>query len=168
MEERLEELEPPLTRFVHLLHPWVAFGIMPLFALANSGVDLRALELAQLTGPVAVGTALALLFGKQIGIFTFTWVAVRAGLAPMPGGASLAKLLGVATVAGIGFTVALFIAGLAYPGAPELLDQAKVGILAGSLVSGIAGATVLWFTRGAAGARSGAQPSPAREGGAAP
>lgn len=165
VEERLEELEAPLARFLHLLHPWVAFGIMPLFALVSSGVDLRALALEQLTGPVAVGTALALLFGKQIGIFTFTWVAVRAGLAPIPGGASPAKLLGVATVAGIGFTVALFIAGLAYPGAPELLDQAKVGILAGSLVSGIAGATILWFTR-AAGARSEERRPAAREGGA--
>lgn len=147
VEERLEQLEAPLSRLLHLLHPWVAFGIMPLFALANSGVDLRALEPAQLTGPIAIGTAVALLLGKQIGIFTLTWVAVRAGVAPMPGGASAAKLLGVATVAGIGFTVALFIAGLAYPGAPELLDQAKVGILAGSLVAGIAGAVVLRFTR---------------------
>ena len=118
VEERLEDLESPLARFVHLLHPWVAFGIMPLFALANSGVDLRALEPAQLTGRLAVGTAVALLFGKQLGIFVFTWVAVRAGAAPMPGGASVAKLLGVSTVAGIGFTVALFIAGLAYPAIP--------------------------------------------------
>jgi NhaA family Na+:H+ antiporter len=147
VEERLEDLESPLARFVHLLHPWVAFGVMPLFALANSGVDLRALEPDQLTGRLAVGTAVALFFGKQLGIFVFTWVAVRAGAAPMPGGASAAKLLGVATVAGIGFTVALFIAGLAYPASPDLLDEAKVGILAGSLVSGIVGAVVLRFTR---------------------
>ncbi len=147
VEERLEQLEAPLSRFLHLLHPWVAFGIMPLFALANSGVDLRALDPAQLTGPVAVGTALALVLGKQLGIFTLTWLAVRAGVAPMPGGASAAKLLGVATVAGIGFTVAIFIAALAYPGAPDLLDQAKVGILAGSLVAGIGGAVLLRFTR---------------------
>jgi Na+:H+ antiporter, NhaA family len=155
VEERLEELEAPLARFVHLLHPWVAFGIMPLFALANSGVDLRALEPAQLTSRLAVGTAVALFFGKQLGIFVFTWVAVRAGAAPMPGGASAAKLLGVSTVAGIGFTVALFIAALAYPGAPDLLDEAKVGILAGSLASGIAGAVALRFTRRIAASRPG-------------
>ncbi|HSD20806.1 MAG TPA: Na+/H+ antiporter NhaA [Anaeromyxobacter sp.] len=157
VEERLEHLESPLARFVHLLHPWVAFGIMPLFALANSGVDLRALEPAQLTGRLAVGTAVALFFGKQLGIFAFTWVALRVGAAPMPGGASAAKLLGVATVAGIGFTVALFIAGLAYPASPDLLDEAKVGILAGSLVSGIVGAVILRFTRATAASRSGEQ-----------
>jgi NhaA family Na+:H+ antiporter len=146
VEDRLEELEAPLARLVHLLHPWVAFAVMPLFALANSGVDLRALEPSQLTGDIAVGTAVALLVGKPLGIFTFTWAAVRLGGAPMPGGASGAKLLGVATVAGIGFTVALFIAALAYPGHPDLLDEAKVGILAGSLLSGLAGAAILRLT----------------------
>jgi NhaA family Na+:H+ antiporter len=143
IEERLEELESPLGRFVHALHPWVAFGVMPLFALANSGVALAAVERSQLLGPVTVGTAVALLAGKPLGIFLFTAAAVRLGLAPMPGGATRPKLLGVAMVAGIGFTVALFIAGLAFPGDPRLLDEAKLGILAGSLVSGIVGAAVL-------------------------
>jgi NhaA family Na+:H+ antiporter len=143
IEERLEELESPLTRFVHALHPWVAFGVMPLFALANSGVTLAALERSQLLGDIAVGTAAALFAGKQAGIFVFTAAAVRLGLAPMPGGASWGKLLGVAMVAGIGFTVALFIAGLAFPADPRLLDEAKLGILAGSLVSGVLGAAVL-------------------------
>lgn len=164
VEERLEELESPLSRLVHLLHPWVAFGVMPLFALANSGVDLRTLGPDQLTGRLAVGTAVALFFGKQLGIFAFTWLAVRAGAAPMPGGASAAKLLGVSTVAGIGFTVALFIAGLAYPGSPELLDEAKVGILAGSLVSGIAGAVMLRFTATAAEGRPGERGATTRPG----
>lgn len=147
IEERLEDLEAPLNRFVHALHPWVAFGIMPLFALGNSGVALGGLDRAQLVGGVAVGTAVALLVGKPLGIFAFTWAAVRLGLAPVPGGASLAKLFGVTVVAGIGFTVALFIAALAFPGRPELLDEAKVGILAGSLLAGFAGALVLWLTR---------------------
>jgi NhaA family Na+:H+ antiporter len=135
--------ESPLDRFVGALHPWVAFGIVPLFALANSGVPIAAIDPSRLTGPVAVGTAAALFLGKQAGIFLFTAAAVRAGVAPMPGGASHAKLLGVSIVAGIGFTVALFIAGLAFPGAPGLLDEAKVGILAGSLASGVVGAAVL-------------------------
>ncbi len=146
IEGALEDLEPPLTRFVHLLHPWVAYVVMPVFALANSGVDLRQLELAQLLGPVSVGTAAGLVVGKLVGIFSFTAVAVRARLAPMPGGASYGKLLGVALVAGIGFTVALFIATLAFPGHPELLEQAKVGILGGSLLAGIGGAAALRFT----------------------
>jgi NhaA family Na+:H+ antiporter len=155
IEERLEELEAPLTRFVHALHPWVAFGVMPAFALANSGVTLAALEPSQLLGRVAVGTAVALFAGKQLGVFAFTAAAVRLGFAPMPGGASFGKLLGVALVSGIGFTVALFIAGLAFPGDARLLDEAKLGILVGSLVSGLAGAAVLRATR-ARGAEDGA------------
>jgi NhaA family Na+:H+ antiporter len=147
IEERIEDVESPLGRFVHALHPWVAFVIMPVFALANSGVDLRALEPSQLTSNLAVGIAVALFIGKLVGIFSCTWLAVRTGLSPMPGNASLVKLVGVSTVAGIGFTVALFIAGLAYPANPELLDQAKVGILAGSLISGIVGSVILRLTR---------------------
>lgn len=146
IEERLEDLEAPLTRFVHALHPWVAFGIMPLFALANSGVHLSDLEPSQVTGRVAVGTAIALFVGKQVGIFTFTLGALSAGVGSPPGGCSRVKLLGVSIVAGIGFTVALFIAGLAYPVAPGLLDQAKLGILVGSLVSGVVGAVILRWT----------------------
>jgi NhaA family Na+:H+ antiporter len=148
IDARIEELEAPVSRLLHLLHPWVAFGIMPLFALANSGVDLGALDASQLTGRVAIGTAVALVLGKQIGIFTFTWVAVRLGAAAMPGGTSSWTLLGVSTVAGIGFTVALFIAALAYPGADDLLAQAKVGILGGSLVAGSSGAAILLLQRG--------------------
>ncbi|OFX22317.1 MAG: Na+/H+ antiporter NhaA [Anaeromyxobacter sp. RBG_16_69_14] len=158
IEERLAQLKAPLTRFVEALHPWVAFGVMPAFALANSGVDLRSLDAAQMVGPVAVGTAVALVAGKLVGISVFTWAAVKVGIAPMPGSVPLSKLLGVSAVAGIGFTVALFIAGLAFPGHPELLDQAKVGILAGSLVAGCAGAIVLRLTRALSPA------APAREG----
>jgi NhaA family Na+:H+ antiporter len=119
---------------------------MPLFALANSGVELRAAAGADLLGPVALGTGLALVLGKQAGIFAFAAGAVRLGLAPIPGRASFAKLLGVSTVAGIGFTVALFIAGLAFADDPGLLAQAKIGILAGSLAAGVMGALVLLAT----------------------
>lgn len=145
IEDRLEELEAPLSRFVHALHPWVAFGIMPLFALANSGVSLS-MDPSQLTGRVALGTGLALFFGKQLGIFSFTAAAIRLGLGTTPGGASLVKLLGVSIVGGIGFTVALFIAALAFAGEPGLLDQAKLGILAGSFLAGVVGAAVLRAT----------------------
>jgi NhaA family Na+:H+ antiporter len=145
IEERLEELESPLNRFVHLLHPYVAFLIMPLFALANSGVPLAGLGLEELINPISLGAALGLFLGKQLGIFLFTLLAVRLGLAAMPGGASRGKLYGVAVIAGIGFTVALFIAGLAFP-EPRLLDHAKIGILLGSLASGVVGFLFLRFS----------------------
>jgi NhaA family Na+:H+ antiporter len=161
IEERLEELEAPLTRFVHALHPWVAFGIMPLFALANSGVSLATLDPSQVVSRVAVGTAIALFVGKQVGIFAFTVAAIAAGVGRPPGGASRMKLLGVSIVAGVGFTVALFIAGLAFPGSAALLDEAKVGILAGSLVSGVVGAVVLRGTKHV-GSRLGSEAASAR------
>ena len=142
IEERLEELESPLNRFVHLLHPYVAFLIMPLFALANSGVPLAGVGLEELMNRISLGAALGLFLGKQLGIFLFTLLAVRLGLAPMPGGASRGKLYGVAVVAGIGFTVALFIGGLAFP-EQRLLDYAKIGILLGSLASGVVGFLIL-------------------------
>jgi Na+:H+ antiporter, NhaA family len=146
IDARLEDLEAPLTRFVHALHPWIAFGVMPLFALANSGVNVSGLDASQVTGAVALGTTAALFVGKQVGIFTFTAAAVRTGLATVPGGASHVKLLGVSVVAGIGFTVALFIAALAFPGTPGLLDEAKLGIVVGSLLSGVVGAAILRAT----------------------
>jgi Na+:H+ antiporter, NhaA family len=145
IEEKLEDLEAPVQRFVHLLHPYVAYGVMPLFALANSGVSLHEAGLSSLATPVALGTALGLLVGKQIGIFLPTLAAVRLGFAPMPGGAPRSNLYGVSIVAGIGFTVALFIATLAFHDAPRQLAEAKVGILAGSIASGVIGAMVLRF-----------------------
>lgn len=146
IEERLEDLEPPLQRFIHALHPYVAFFIMPLFALANSGVSLSGVGLSALASPIPLGAALGLFLGKQVGIFGFTWLAVKLGLSGVPGGASLRQLYGVSVLAGIGFTVALFIGGLAFPDAARL-DAAKLGILLGSLVSGVLGYAVLRFSR---------------------
>jgi len=143
IEDKLEELEAPVQRFIHLLHPYVAYGVMPVFALANSGVALHGAGLATLTTPVALGTALGLFIGKQLGVYVPATLAVRAGVAPMPGNAPPTKLYGVSLVAGIGFTVALFIATLAFRQAPNLLAEAKVGILVGSFVSGAVGAAVL-------------------------
>jgi NhaA family Na+:H+ antiporter len=120
----------------------VAFLIMPLFALANSGVPLSGVGLEALTNRISLGAGLGLFLGKQLGIFLFTVLAVRLRLAPIPGGASRGKLYGVAMIAGIGFTVALFIARLAFP-EPRLLDQAKIGILLGSLASGVVGFLIL-------------------------
>ena len=134
---------PPLQRFEHALHPWVAFLIMPLFGLANSGVSVAGMTPADLTAPVFLGVAGGLFLGKQLGIFAFTWGAVRLGMAEVPGGARWSRVYGVAMVAGIGFTVALFIANLAFGGDAELLKQARLGVLVGSLVSGMSGMLVL-------------------------
>jgi NhaA family Na+:H+ antiporter len=146
IDEVISDLHSPLQRFIHTLHPWVAFGVMPLFALANAGVGLD-LDAEKLTAPVTLGVMVGLLAGKPLGIFAFTWIALRTGLAPRPGGASNAKIFGVAVVAGIGFTVALFIASLAFAGAPDLLAEAKLGILIGSGLAGLLGTVILVLTR---------------------
>lgn len=138
--------EPPIDGFIHALHPWVAFGIMPLFALSSAGVNLHGMSLGDLLAPVPLGATLGLVAGKQIGIFTFAYVAIRLRLASMPGNARVVQLWGVAIVGGIGFTVSLFIAGLAFAAEEALLSGAKVGVLVGSLVSGIAGYATLRLT----------------------
>ena len=143
IDARLEELGSPLDRFLHALHPLVAFGIMPVFALANAGVDLRAAGVAALLEPVALGTGVGLVAGKLVGILAATLIAVRLRLSPMPGQASLRQLVGVATLGGIGFTVALFIASLAFRDADVLLVQAKLGILVASIVAGVGGFLLL-------------------------
>jgi NhaA family Na+:H+ antiporter len=143
LRDEVREAVPPLQRFEHALHPWVVFVIMPLFGLANSGVRVAGLTLADLTEPVFLGVAVGLFLGKQLGIFAFTWGAVKVGAAKVPGGASWSRVYGVAMVAGIGFTVALFIANLAFGHAPALLNQARLGVLVGSVVSGLSGMLLL-------------------------
>jgi NhaA family Na+:H+ antiporter len=143
IDERLTELAAPLDRMVEALHPWVAFVVMPVFALANAGVTLGGGEMARFLGPVSYGVTAGLVLGKAIGIFGFAYLATRFGLARIPGGAGKLKLFGVATVGGIGFTVSLFIASLAFPTDQLLLDEAKLGVLVGSLIAGIAGAALL-------------------------
>jgi NhaA family Na+:H+ antiporter len=145
IEEQLEDIEPPLNRFVHLWHRWVAYGIVPLFALANSGISLQGMTLADLAKPLPLGIIAGLFLGKQIGIFLFTWLAVKTGVSPMPGNAPASQLHGVAVVGGIGFTVALFVANLSFPGEPQFLAEAKLGILVGSLLSAIVGYLLLRF-----------------------
>lgn len=147
IEQKLEQMRSPLSRLVHRLHPVVSFVIMPLFALANAGVPLGAAGLASLASPVTLGTGLGLFLGKQVGIFGFTLLAVRLRLAPMPGQSTATKLFGISVLAGIGFTVALFIADVAFEENLTLLNQAKIGILLASLASGALGLLVLGLTR---------------------
>jgi len=131
-----------LHRMEHALHPWVAFGIVPLFGFANAGVALGGAGSPLATLPLAI--ALGLVLGKQVGVFGSVWLAVRLGIAQKPARASWAQVYGVALLCGIGFTMSLFIGGLAFPAQPET-DAVKIGVLLGSLVSAIAGMMVLRF-----------------------
>ena len=135
--------DSPLHRLEHALHPWVAYAIVPLFAFANAGVVLGGIGWSELTAPVVIGVALGLFLGKQIGIFGALWGAARLGIAPKPHGISWAQAHGMALLAGIGFTMSLFIGDLAFPGDALLVAEVKIGVLAGSLLSAAAGATVL-------------------------
>ena len=138
VERHLESIQSPLDRIEHGISPWVSFGIVPAFALVNAGVDLGALGLADVLSPVTLGVALGLLVGKPIGIFAATYAAVRLGLSPMPRGATWAQVVAVASLAGMGFTMSLFIGQLAFAAGADL-SRAKAGILAGSLLSACVG-----------------------------
>ncbi|HUF67966.1 MAG TPA: Na+/H+ antiporter NhaA [Longimicrobiales bacterium] len=142
LEVACEAVETPLSRLEHTLLPWVAFFIMPVFALSNAGVDIGAGFLDALVGPVSLGIMAGLFAGKQVGVALFAWVAVRMGMAELPAGATWKQLYGVACLCGIGFTMSLFIANLAFP-QPETLDVAKAGILVASLASGVLGYVLL-------------------------
>jgi NhaA family Na+:H+ antiporter len=132
--------DSPLHRLEHGLHPWVAFAIVPLFGFVNAGVVLTGSP----TYPaLPIGIAAGLFLGKQLGIFGAVWAAVRFGWASRPSGASWPQIYGVSLLCGIGFTMSLFISGLAFEGQAELVDAAKIGILAGSFTSALAGWLVL-------------------------
>ena len=133
----------PLSRMEHALLPWSSFVVVPIFALANAGVDFRGVDLwAAVTHPVALGVAAGLLIGKTVGITIFAFLAVRFGFAKLPRNTGWGHIIGVAAVAGIGFTVALFVTALAFdPG--ELADRAKTGIFLGSITAGLVGTAFL-------------------------
>lgn len=135
--------ESLLLRMEHVLAPLSAYLIVPLFGFANAGVSVVGLGLADLAAPLPLGIALGLLLGKQMGILGAIWAAQRWNLAKPPAGASWPQLWGMALLCGIGFTMSLFIAQLGFPGSPELVDEAKLGVLAGSMLSALAGYLVL-------------------------
>jgi len=143
----------PLERLLARLHPWSSFVVLPLFALANAGVTLPASQLVDLvSSPVALGVILGLVVGKPVGILGVAALAVRAGLVRLPRDAGWPELLGVSLLAGVGFTVAIFIAGLAFEDSPAATDAAKIGILAASLLAGGLGTAALLARRNPAGA----------------
>jgi NhaA family Na+:H+ antiporter len=143
LESLSKGAETPLSRMEHALHPWVAFFIMPVFALANAGVALGGTPIGEaITHPISLGILAGLFVGKQAGVFALSWLAVRFRWAELPPGVSWGQVYGVAILTGVGFTMSLFIANLSFAD-PEALDRAKVGILAASLLAGVIGYGVL-------------------------
>lgn len=137
----------PLVQLEHALHPWVAFFILPVFAFANAGVSLSGISMTDLAAPLPMGIAAGLVVGKPIGVLAFVWVSVRLGWTALPERVSWPQIYGVAQLAGIGFTMSLFIGTLAFSG----IDQqaaVRLGVLGGSIVSIALGmATLAWFSR---------------------
>jgi len=137
--------DAPLHRLEHALHTPVAYGIIPVFGLANAGVSLSGVSLDALLSPLPLGIAMGLFLGKQMGVFAFSWAAIKLDWADVPAGATRLQCYGVALLCGIGFTMSLFIGALAFPGDPVLGDEAKIGVLMGSALSALAGYALLSF-----------------------
>jgi NhaA family Na+:H+ antiporter len=139
--------DSPLWFLEHGLQPWTAFLILPLFAFVNAGVNLQNANFNSLLDPVTLGITLGLFLGKQIGVFSFAFIAIRCGLAKLPEGTQWMQLYGGAVLCGIGFTMSLFIASLSFDSSIMLdWDNDRLGILLGSVISGIAGFFILRST----------------------
>lgn len=130
--------ETPLQKIEHALHPWVAFIIMPLFALANSGILISSDFFSSIINPVTLGVTSGLIIGKFTGILLFTWIMVKTGIGVLPDQANWKHIMGIALLAGVGFTMSLFISGLAFKD-PVFVQQAKYGILIASILAGLGG-----------------------------
>ncbi|MCB0339750.1 MAG: Na+/H+ antiporter NhaA [Bdellovibrionales bacterium] len=137
-----DNLPSPLKTLEHALHPWVAFGVLPLFAFANAGISLSGVGLDVFSHPVKLGVTSGLVLGKVIGVFGFTAFAVLLGIAKLPEGANWRSLLGVSCLTGIGFTMSLFISALAFNSA-DLILASRIGVVIGSAIAGILGYLIL-------------------------
>ena len=144
---RTQNSEPsPLMGIEHSLHPWVAYGILPLFAFANAGVSLTGVNLHSFTHHVPIGIAAGLLIGKTVGVFGLTWIVIKTGLAALPTGANWGQLFGVAILCGIGFTMSLFVGSLAFvSGSSDYVGMDRMGILTGSILAALIGYAVTAF-----------------------
>ena len=134
-----------LLKLEHGLSPYVAFGIMPIFAFANAGVSLEGLTFATLLNPVPLGIVLGLFFGKQIGVFVLSYISVKLKLADKPTGSNWTAFYAVSILTGIGFTMSLFVGNLAFANNLEYMDGVKIGVLTGSLLSTLFGYFLLLF-----------------------
>jgi NhaA family Na+:H+ antiporter len=142
LEDLTESAQAPMLRMEHALHPWVAFLIVPLFALANAGVPIAGDLVGAATEPVVLAILFGLVIGKQVGITVAAWLVVRAGLAALPDGVTWRHIYGAAWLGGIGFTMSLFVADLAFGDSPALA-LAKIGILAASILASLGGYLIL-------------------------
>lgn len=136
----------PLRELEHDLHHVVAFGVLPLFAFANAGLSFAGVGVSDLLHPIPLGIAAGLFVGKQLGVFTFCAIAIKLGLARMPEGAGWGGLYGVSILSGVGFTMSLFIGGLAFENVvldPDIIFDERLGIVLGSALSGVVGFLVL-------------------------
>jgi NhaA family Na+:H+ antiporter len=136
LEQAAARAGVPLQRLEHALHPWTAFAIMPVFALANAGVPLNASPAQIIASPASLGVLLGLVLGKQLGVFAGAWLAIRSGLGHLPEGLDFRHVHGAAALSGIGFTMSIFIANLAFPADQALADAVKLAVLAASALSG--------------------------------
>jgi NhaA family Na+:H+ antiporter len=147
--------QSPLHRLEHAIQPWIALLVLPIFGLANAGVPLGGLSLPAVAHPVTLGVGVGLFLGKQVGIFAAVALAAAIGVARPPPGASWGQIYGVALLCGIGFTMSLFIGLLAFPTQEALQQATKLGVLGGSLLSGVAGWALLRFSPAMGGSAAG-------------
>jgi NhaA family Na+:H+ antiporter len=145
LESQCEKMETPLHRIEHSLQPWVSFLIMPVFAFSNAGVHILGQVGAAVQHPVTLGVMLGLLLGKPLGIMSFSWLAHKTRLGSAPAGVEWKQIFGASWLCGIGFTMSLFIAGLALE-SDQVIDLAKIGTLAASVTAGIVGSMILLAT----------------------
>ncbi|MES2818680.1 MAG: Na+/H+ antiporter NhaA [Pseudomonadota bacterium] len=140
-----DDADSPLHRLEHGIAPWVGFLIVPVFGFANAGVSFAGISFSDLFAPLPLGIAAGLFLGKQLGVFGGVLLAVKTGFAAKPRGCTWLQIYAVAMLCGIGFTMSLFISGLAFPGHPELVEESKIGILLGSLLSAVLACLILRF-----------------------
>lgn len=142
LEDACEKVQPPLHRLEQALHPWVTFVVMPIFALANAGIAMPE-NLALASEPITLGIIIGLVLGKPAGITLFSWLSVKSGIADLPAQVSWTHIHGAGWLAGIGFTMSIFVAGLAFDSEAQLV-AAKLGVLAASVCAGSIGALILF------------------------
>lgn len=152
---RDQQGQSPLLKLEHGLHPWVAFLVLPVFAFSNAGVYLGDVTLSTLLSPIPLGIGLGLVLGKAIGVFGMAWLLIKSGKVKPPANATTLQLFGICILCGIGFTMSLFIGGLAFQGLAEnYVTELKIGVLGGSMIAGLLGTTVLMLASKQKGAAS--------------
>jgi NhaA family Na+:H+ antiporter len=144
LKGKTPEEKSPLKSLEHHLHPWVAFMILPIFAFANAGVSLQGITVETLIAPLTLGIAAGLFIGKQLGVFSFIWFAAKTKICRLPEGTNWRQIYALALLTGIGFTMSLFIGGLAFED-PSVAGQVRIGVLSGSILSALAGFCLLRF-----------------------